>query len=91
MKKENGQSGWLGRHPKKASGGWHSKSLAASSQPLELAEGWSGGQLDRPCSVDTPFHPHPLHAARSWGLWEAVPFLVAGPSLRALEGCGDPQ
>lgn len=35
--KEYGQSGWLGRHPKKASGGWHGSSPAASSQLLELA------------------------------------------------------
>lgn len=37
MEKGYGQSGWLGRHAWKASGGWHGKSRAASSQPLELA------------------------------------------------------
>lgn len=37
MEKEYGQSGWLDRQPKKASGGWHGSSPAASSQLLELA------------------------------------------------------
>lgn len=34
--------------------------------------------------MDSLLHPHPLHAARSWGQWASCFFLLASP-WRALE------